>query len=692
MPRITINGVSFDPAAPTVAAAAAASPDSSKSNYILVQTKAPLTDDDKGKLAALGVQIQEYVSENTYLCGYKPSDLGPVRGLPFVSWAGVYLHGFKVNPNLRPAVGAAQVNTIGPMAVTPSVSSTPRQVDIVMHDDVNPDSADVKAKIAAAAHVSPDTLTVSRKKIRLTVQEKYLDAVAAVDQVRHLEEVHPVKLYNNVARGIINADVLVNGTSFQGEGQIVVVNDTGFDNGSTTNTHPAFAGRVVRLVPIGRPGSADDPAGHGTHVCGSVLGDGLSATMGGVIQGTAPKAKLVVQSLLDASGGLAVPEDLHDLFEPPYNGNANARVHTNSWGATTPGLPYDQSSQEIDDFVWNQQDCVVCFAAGNDGIDGNGDGRIDTGSIGSQAAAKNCITVGATENMRPDIGLTYGQLRPSSFPSSPIFGDLTANDAEGMAAFSSRGPTKEKRFKPDVVAPGTSILSTRSGAVVTADVTFGVSNDPAYFFDDGTSMATPLVAGCCAVLRETLVKNNVQNPSAALVKALLINGAQTLAGQYLPSEAGLSPNPSSGWGRVDLQASVVISGADANAGFGEGGPLNQGQQSGGTITIPNRAGPAVVADAAGNVVPAALGPTLKFTLVWTDPPGAQLQNDLDLIITAADGQVRHGNMGTGSGFDRQNNVEQVVWQNVPPGDLKFEIVAFHITRFPQPFAFAWRIG
>src|SRR5215468_11812092 len=104
MPRITINGVSFDPAAPTVAAAAAASPDSSKSNYILVQTKAPLTDDDKGKLTTLGVQIQEYVSENTYLCWYKPSDLGPVRGLPFVSWAGVYLHGFKVNPSLRPAV------------------------------------------------------------------------------------------------------------------------------------------------------------------------------------------------------------------------------------------------------------------------------------------------------------------------------------------------------------------------------------------------------------------------------------------------------------------------------------------------------------------------------------------------------------------------------------------------------------
>jgi hypothetical protein len=203
---------------------------------------------------------------------------------------------------------------------------------------------------------------------------------------------------------------------------------------------------------------------------------------------------------------------------------------------------------------------------------------------------------------------------------------------------------------------------------------FGTSNDPDYFFDDGTSMATPLVAGCCAVLRETLVKNEVPNPSAALIKALLINGAQPITGQYHPSETGPSPNPASGWGRVNLAASVIIPGASAEAGFGEGGPLRQGENSEGTIRITGG------------------GRTLKFTLVWADPPGAQLQNDLDLIMTAADGQERHGNMGTGAGFDRQNNVEQVVWEDVPPGDLKFTILAFHITRFPQPFAFAWQIS
>ena len=679
MSRITINGISFDPAAPTLTATSVASADASKSNYILVQTKAPLTEAEKAQLAALGVVINEYVSDNTYLCGYKPADLTAIRALPFVAWAGVYLRGFKINPGLRPPVSAAQAHTIGPLGAGPSTSNTLRNVDIVLHDDVDPNNADLKAKVAAAARVSPDALKVGRSKIRLRVQEKYLDDIAAIDEVRHVEEVPEVKLFNNVARGILNTDVAVNGTAYRGDGQIVVVNDTGFDKGSTTDTHPAFAGRVEALVPIGRPGNADDPNGHGTHVCGSVLGDGNSPAMGGAIQGTAPKARLIVQSLLDGDGGFNTPTDLHTLFEPPYKGNVNARVQNNSWGATDPGLPYNQSSTEIDDFVWNHPDCVLCFAAGNDGIDLNGDGKIDSGSIGAEAAAKNCITVGATENLRLDMDITYGALRANYFPSNPIFSDSSVNNAEGMAAFSSRGPTKEKRMKPDVVAPGTSILSTRSGALVSPPTIFGTSSDPAYFFDDGTSMATPLVAGCCAVLRETLVKNQTPAPSAALIKALLINGAQTVVGQYHPSEAGPSPNISSGWGRVSLAASVIIPELSPDGAFGEGGPLKQGEKSGGVIKAPQ-------------ISPAGRGPTLKFTLVWTDPPGALLQNDLDLIITAADGQERHGNMGTGVGFDRLNNVEQIVWENLPPGDLKFTVVAFHITKFPQPYAFAWRIS
>jgi subtilisin family serine protease len=565
---------------------------------------------------------------------------------------------------------------IGMTDIGPLTSRAPHNVDVVLHDDVDPNDSALKVKIAAAARINPDDLMMSRHKVRLNVQERYLSDLAAIDQVHHIEPVPPVRLFNNVARSIVNAHVVVNGTQYDGEGQIVVVNDTGFDIGSTTNVHPAFAGRVIKLVALGRPNKADDPEGHGTHVAGSVLGDGNSASMGGAIQGTAPKARLIVQSLLDSSGGLGgIPNDLHDLFKPPYD-NDSARIETNSWGARLPGLAYNQSSNEIDEFIWTHKDCTICFSAGNSGVDSNQNGVIDQGSVGAQAAAKNCITVGATENMRPNIALTYGQL---GYPADPIFHDKTADNAEGLAAFSSRGPTKERRFKPDIVAPGTSILSTRSRNAVTVPTIFGSSTDNAFFFDDGTSMATPLVAGCAAVVRESLVKNGLSNPTAALIKALLINGAVMVDGQYHPSEAGASPNSNSGWGRVDLAGSIILprpiisAGQHPDQGFSEGAPLKQGEEH--TVTISP---------------PRIHLPSLKITLVWTDPPGVTLQNDLDLIVTAANGEERHGNMGVMAKFDRLNNVEQVLWTHIPAGDVRVTVRAFRITRYPQPWAYVWR--
>jgi serine protease AprX len=691
MARITINGISLDPVAQAegLRAASLEAADASHSNYVLIQTRGPLSESQKAQLSDLGVVIHEYVPEDTYLCGYEPSDLQTIRALPFVIWADIYLRGFKIPPSLRPAAAYAAASILPTSAPRPP-SRTPRQVDVVLHQDVDPSSKEVTEGIAAAARVDPDKLGTGRRKVRLTVQEGELEDLAALDEVHHIEEVPTRQLANNVARPILNADVVVNGTTYQGDGQVIAVADTGLDRGSTSNVHPAFAGRVAKLYALGRtnPKKTDDPNGHGTHVAGSALGDGNSAAMGGAIQGTAPRATLVLQSTLDAQGGLGgIPADLHDLFEPPHDTDA-ARIHTNSWENMTPGRPYDTSAQELDDVVWNRQDLVICFAAGNHGTDANSNGVVDAGSIGSQNGAKNCITVGASESVR-NFKPTYGRYWPSDFPANPIDTDEQADNTNGLVAFSSRGPTREGRLKPDVVAPGTCILSTLSRAA-SASTTFGTSSDSLFFFDSGTSMATPLVAGSVAVLRETLVKNGTPDPSAALLKALLINGAVELLGQYTPSEAGPAPNNNSGWGRVNLAGSVIIPGRDADAGFGEGDPLKQGDED--TITIEIPEAPPHHDSTAADVAPAGVGVTFKITLVWSDPPGAMLQNDLDLIVRAANGQERHGNAGTSDKFDRQNNVEQVLWTGMPPGKAEVVIRAFRITRFPQPYAYAWRLS
>jgi serine protease AprX len=679
MAKITINGISIDPAVHGSALAAAnlVSADSSSSNFILVQAKQPLSQNQRDELAGLRATILEYVPENTYVCHYPPSDLGRIRALPYVAWVNVYLQGFKVPTSLRPGPPAARTANLLSAAAIDTLSKDRVTVDVVLHKQVAADS--VRDKIAAAAGLNPANLELGRNKVRLTVERRRLADLAKIDEVRHIEPYIAPRLANNIARGILRADDAQAGHTLEGDGQIVAIADTGFDTGTPDDVHPAFAGRVLKLYPLGRVGDASDPDGHGTHVAGSVLGDG-ALNDGTAIRGTAPKARLIFQSVLDSNGRLGgLPTDLHDLFLPPYQDD-RARVHTNSWGAPTNGA-YTSNSNEVDDFVWGHRDCVICFAAGNDGRDAQGRGIIDSGSVGDPGTAKNCITVGASESNRPDFPipgqagqpLQYGNGWPQDFPAEPIHSDGVADNADGMAAFSSRGPAVNNRVKPDLLAPGTAILSTRSR--VASGTGWGLSADPSYFFEGGTSMATPLVAGCAAVVRQYLQVQGVAQPSAALVKGMLINGARRIFGQYVPPEVGAPPDVSEGFGRVDLAATV--------------GPYGQGE----TVTFKDEA-TALDTGQEEHTVQAidTDGRTLKVTLVWTDPAGEALQNDLDLIVRTADGQERHGNAAAGSkDFDRTNNVEQVVWPDVPQGNVDVVVRAFRAT-VPQSYALVLRVS
>jgi subtilisin family serine protease len=202
------------------------------------------------------------------------------------------------------------------------------------------------------------------------------------------------------------------------------------------------------------------------------------------------------------------------------------------------------------------------FAAGNSGNDSNGTGVINANSLTIQATAKNCITVGASENNRPQGSVptpgkdeNYGDEWPLKFPAEPINSDHISNNSEGMAAFSSRGPTADGRIKPDLVSPGTNILSVRSRYAVDNGWGFLPKNDPRrsyYIFMGGTSMSTPITAGAVALIRQYLQKNGLLNPSAALIKAILIHGSVPMAGQYTPPEVRTVPNKDEGWGRINL--------------------------------------------------------------------------------------------------------------------------------------------
>ena len=368
MASITINGITIDPKAqePAVRALGLHSRDASDSNFILIQTKAPLDKSQRTELADKGAQILEYVPESTYLCHYPLPDLEVLRALPYVEWANVYLQGFKIAPSLQGEAPTRAPRELTSLATRsePRVSNELKKVDVVFHANV--DFEKVRTRVANAAGIDPGDLKLAGNKVRIRVKAQRLSELARIDEVRHIEEVRAAKLHNDVARRILRVETGKPPMArYEGEGQIVAVCDTGFDQGSTSNVHPAFLGRVLKLYPLGRTNRANDPDGHGTHVAGSVLADGDSPSLGHKVRGTAPKAKLILQSVLDSQGGLGgLPDDLGELFIPPYRDDG-ARIHTNSWGYTTGDGSYNWNSRELDDFVWMHRDCVICFSAGN---------------------------------------------------------------------------------------------------------------------------------------------------------------------------------------------------------------------------------------------------------------------------------------------------------------------------------------
>jgi subtilisin-like proprotein convertase family protein len=377
---------------------------------------------------------------------------------------------------------------------------------------------------------------------------------------------------------------------------------------------------------------------------------------------------------------------------------AGAQIHTNSWGASVAGQ-YTTDARNTDLYTWNHKDFTILFAATNEGVDSNFDGRVDLDSMGAPATAKNCITVGATENDRlyggvnPEHagdpwdevqctgnggGAGWGNCWPSDFPADPILADRLSDHDTGMAAFSSRGPTDDGRIKPDIVAPGTNVLSTRSqGQYVSSG--WGSGENPYYQFMGGTSMATPLTAGGTALVRQFYTDMEGFIPSSALIKATLINSAvDVYPGQYTsPVEQWPDrlPNHVQGWGRVNV--SNATDGSHVYEDIADGNGVNTGESD-------------------NYVVPVCTAGTFKVTLVWTDYPGStaassQLVNDLDLSVTAPNGTTTYlGNVFSngwstiGGSADRVNNVESVYLQSPSAGDWIVSVSGYNIAQGMGP--------
>ncbi len=462
----------------------------------------------------------------------------------------------------------------------------------------------------------------------------------------------------------------------RGDGQVIGIMDTGLDIDDCRFDDPVVGLPAVnqadgtgintdhrKVLAVDFHWEADwpprslgwDDHGHGTHVAGSAAGDVLGNLDHDGVDGMAPAAKLVIQdggALVDDCAdlpGLGCPmKPLEPVLEQAWA--QGARIHTNSWGDEENFLPYGRYTErtaDVDRFMWNHKNTLVFFAAGNSGPEPN--------TVISPATGKNVVSVGAT---------LHGDFEPTC-----------------TVPFSSRGWTRDGRIKPDVLAPGMWVMSAATNFVVPEPSCGNAQSS-------GTSMAAPTAAGLAALVRQYFTDGFYPagfaspgdgfEPSAALVKAVLISSAVDLSTRGCPDEP--IPSRDQGWGLIQLDTALAFAGDgrglvvdDHHEGFGSPGDE-----------------PVAVRVAVKETGP------LKVVLVWTDPPSSSLAtthlvNDLDLVVSGPNGNFRGNSFSGGVSVpdgapDRLNNVEVVYLPAAERGVWTIEVAPHAIEVPTQDYA------
>lgn len=431
-----------------------------------------------------------------------------------------------------------------------------------------------------------------------------------------------------------------------------------WDGGKVRDTHIEFrTGTGSRVVQVD---NATTLSSHATHVAGIMMAGGVNPDVKGMAFATNLRAydfSRDVTEMSAAAANLLISNHSYGTNAGwVYNDTRTTATKWEWWGDTTISKTedykfgfYDATTVSWDRIAQNAPYYLIVKSGGNShGTNGPGAGQpyyLGTSNVTSTVTrndqegydqistygnAKNILSVAAVGN------LNYGYNQAGDVP---------------LSDFTSWGPTDDGRIKPDLAGIGVGILSSSS------------ENDSAYVVYDGTSMASPNVAGTLLLLQELYSQRN----SGKYLRSSTLKGLAL----HTADEAGttIGPDYKYGWGLLNAEkAGRVILNSNQNHLLDER-TLNQGEPY--SLTV----------------VASGLGP-LTSTICWTDPAGTatvasaatlndrtpKLVNDLDIRIS--DGQAitlpwtldpNNPSAAATRGDNIRDNVEQVLLANPVPG-------------------------
>ncbi len=617
----------------------------------LIQFQGPIRQAWVDALTRRGIPIVTYLADDAYLVWSDGRSLDALTSILPVRWTGAYHPYYALHPALQTLEVGAEADVLVQLYAGPQAFAVLEAL---------------RARVSSFTRPPQHVLSYINLGVRVPAQD--LPWLASLPGVVDVEPRPRYALRDEVQSQIMAGALNSSGTLPSGPGYldwllslgfptdpdaypVVDITDDGIDNGTATPLHADFyvmgsktqPDRLVYNTNWTSDSSADGGGGHG-NLNASIVG-GYNALTGAAYEdangynyglGVNPFGRIAGSKVFQNDGAWDLPND--DYISLVSQGYAQGmRISSNSWGADTGGA-YTLDDQAYDALVRDgqptatpgNQEVIIVFAAGNAGSGSN--------TTGSPGNAKNVITVGAAESVRP------------TWTDGCGIAASGADNAMDIISFSSRGPTDDQRVKPDLVAPGTHIVGAASQATTyTGDGVcdkYYPAGQTLYAASSGTSHSTPAVAGAASLLYRYYQDHfGGQPPSPAMTKAYLINSTRYLtgvsAGDTLPSNA-------QGYGETDLGRAfdgvprLVV---DQSVRFDDSGEVHELV---GQIADPTR--------------------PFRVTLAWTDAPGptvgAAYVNNLDLEVEV-NGQLYRGNVfagafsTTGGSADARNNAESV---------------------------------